>query len=295
MKKAFPALCLFLCCLLLAAAALSGCAKEDEIITINADGTQAAPGSAAPGTPEPSITPAPAITPQPRMDVALSSDAQEGAPSASPREGVTEIKSEGNTAQVGVTNAVAYVFDLDGEKQLYGAVEYKNVGDCTVNIERASFTFTYAGGKQDVSFEPPLAEYDCVAPDATGYLVYYGPWEGGALPEGSVTLSSKLVAKKSAGERLDMAVSDLYLARNYPGFCTLSGTLSLKSAGECEMNMVYVGFYGASGEFLGAWNFTRNALFSQGESKRFSVQMTGLPIEDLETRAATFRAAAYGF
>lgn len=286
MKKTF--LILYLCCLLLAAAALSGCAQEDEIITINADGTEVTE-SAAPATP------APAITPQPRMEINRGVEEEDQVPMSSSQESVTEIESEGNSAQVSVTNAIAYVFDLDGEKQLYGAVEYKNVGDCTVTIGQASLSFSYAGGKQDVSFEPPLAEYDCVVPEGTGYLVYYGPWEGETLPEGSVTLLAKLVGKKSQSERVEMAVSDLYLARNYPGFCTLSGALSLKSAGECEMNMVYVGFYGASGEFLGAWNFTRNALFAQGESKRFSVQMTSLPIEDLETRAHSFRAAAYGF
>ena len=289
MKKTF--LILILCCLLFAAAALSGCAQEDEIITIDADGTETPSESAAPGTP------APAITPQPRMELTLNSDSEEKDPSASstPKEGMTEIKSEGNSAQVSVINSVAYVFDFDGDKQLYGAVEYKNTGDCTVTIEQASFTFSSAAGKQDISFEPPLAVYDCVAPEGTGYLVYYGPWEGDAVPEGSVTLSAKLVAKKSQNQRIDMTVSNLYLARNYPGFCTLSGTLSLKGAGECEMNMIYVGFYGASGEFLGAWNFTRNALFSQGESKRFSVQMTSLPIENLETRAVTFKATSYGF
>ncbi len=255
--------------------------------------------------PNPTPTPISAITPQPRMQKAHQAPPPNEGPASTPTTAPTQ-DAEGTVvigatpapigASVQVVQAAAHALAVDNGVLLYGAVEYQNTGEASLIISQADLNFTWEGGSASTQFAPALAQYDVVPPGGTGYLVYYEP-RTDLTAGAAVTLSAALTAQGSAKPRLDMEATNLYLAQNYPGYATLTGTLASRFApGEsCSLNMVYVAFYDAGDKLLGVWNFTRNALFEGAESKNFAEQLKSLPIPGLEENTASMRAVGFGF
>ncbi len=197
-------------------------------------------------------------------------------------------------ATVSVVDTVAYVFDCAEGVTLYGAVEYQNTGDVPVRITQASFSFTAGGQFIPQQFTPILSEYDIVQPGQSSYIAMW--FKDDTLSAGaSCELEAGLTCEASSVERNDIAVTDLFLADNYPGFTTLSGSIRSTSSETCSLNMIYVGFYGSDGGLLGVWHFTRNAQLEPGDEKAFVVNMTELPISGLAELASEARGTGFGF
>ena len=275
----------FLIGLLAALLLLCGCAAPNEdVVDIGAD-------PAATPLPEAQL---PAVTPQPHMDAAAT-------PAPDAVEAPTEIEDPssgyGTSPRADVTASVAYAFAGEGDSAtLYGAVEYQNNGDCPVKLTEAAFTFTHEGGTVEHSFVPPLAAYEVLLPGETGYVTLYLENASGVTAGGEVSLTASLKGEAAEDERILMRADHIYLADNYPTFTTMTGTLSLAQEAECEMNMVYVGFYDEDGGLIGVWNFTKSAQFEgAGDTKNFTVHMRSLPIDDLAARTASTNAVAFGF
>jgi len=273
----------FLIGLLAALMLLCGCAAPNEdVVDIGAD-------PAATPLPEAQL---PAVTPQPHMDAAVTPEPDE-------EDAPTDIQDSsggyGTSPRADVTASVAYAFAGEGDSvTLYGAAEYQNNGDCPVKLTEAVFTFTHEGGTVEHSFVPPLAAYEVLLPGETGYVTLF--LEDSSAAGGEVTLTASLSGEAASDERILMQADHIYLADNYPGFTTMTGTLSLTEEAECEMNMVYVGFYDEDGALIGVWNFTKSAQFEgAGDAKNFTVHMRALPIDDLAAKTASTNAVAFGF
>ena len=200
----------------------------------------------------------------------------------------------GHNAGVKITAWAAYVFEGANGPTLYGAVEYENTGNCPITVSKANFTFDVNGTEIKHEYEPPLGEYTIVLPGETSFEAVW--LTGQSVATGtSVTLTASLTAIESAAPNVALKADNLYAADNYPGFSTLSGRLACTSSAGCSMNFVYVGFYDEAGAFLGAWYFTKNAVLESGEAKNFVINMQDFPLDNLGSRVASFKSAAFGF
>jgi hypothetical protein len=207
----------------------------------------------------------------------------------------TPASEYGVNAGVTVVRTVSYTFEQDGKFTLYGAAEYTNSGDCPVIITSAAFTFTAGGSLITNEFVPVLNQYDVVLPGQSSYVTLWLPYEGETSLPPDVTVTASLKCERTETPRIGLELDHLYLADNYPGFTTLSGTIRSLSDTECSLNLAYAAFYDDAGALLGVFYFTKNATLTTGDEKNFVVHMTGLPIEGLAAKTAEVRSAAFGF
>lgn len=221
------------------------------------------------------------VTPLPRMD-GIGEQAE-------------ETPEYGSNARVEITGSVAHVFSDEKGATLYGAVEYKNTGDCPVIITNARFDFNINGQTQTYEFQPALSEYDVVMPGGHSYVCTWYPVESNFEPGESISLDAALDAQKSSDTRADVLVENLYIADNYPGFSTLSGSLRGVVDTPRRLNVVNVGFYDASGKLLAVWYFTKDAHIAKDDFKTFVVHIKGLPIGDFSKKAAALKAVAFAY
>lgn len=287
--------------LLLAAMLICGCAAkpvaESDMLELSADGTLA------------TATSLPAITPQPRMtsaDRPANSLGAQPQPAATPQitasaDGIIDVEAEpvaNGTPKVTVTDGVAYLIEDGESRQLYAAIEYKNTGSAPMIITACELTLECNGRSAAVQPELPLAQYDIVAPDESGYIVYYGDAALLELQEGdggAVTVSAELSCAIAEGERQSLRLSNLYLVKNYPRFATLTGTIDAGSECDASLNMLYVGFYDEAGKLIAVYNFTQNAVFENGGSRNFTRHMRGLNIEGLTQNTASMRGVGFAY
>lgn len=206
----------------------------------------------------------------------------------------TPAPEYGTNAEVTVVQTASHLFKDGDSLVLYGAAEYTNSGDCPVTITSAVFTFT-AGSEVAHEFIPVLNQYDVVLPGQTSYVTLWLPYEGQASEASDVTMSASLTCERTDKPRIELELDNLYLADNYPGFTTLSGTIRSLSSTECSLNLAFAAFYDESDSLLGVWHFTKNASLAYGDEKNFVVHMTELPIEALAEKTDSVRSAAFGF
>lgn len=199
----------------------------------------------------------------------------------------------GTNAGITVIRTVSFIYGENEDLMLYGAAEYTNSGDCPVTVTSAVFTFSLGGAEVTNEFVPVLSEYDVVLPGQNSYVTLWLPYEGETAAN-EVTLSVSLKCERTDKTRIELVLDDLYLADNYPGFTTLSGSVRNISDTECSLNLAYAGFYDETGSLIGVWYFTKNATLSGGDEKNFVVHMTGLP-SGLSLKTAEIRSAAFGF
>ena len=194
-----------------------------------------------------------------------------------------------------ITGSVAYVFSGTEGATLYGAVEYQNTGSTSFIVESAAFSFSVDGAPLEVTFSPMLNQYDIIEANQSSFLALWHT--DAALTAGaSAELTGvELTVSPSSERRRNLSVSDIYLADNYPGFTTLSGTVMNLSQQSCSFNVVYTGFYDETGSLLGVWYFTKNVYLEQNDDKAFVMQMRELPIPDLEARCTDARGVGFGF
>lgn len=230
-------------------------------------------------TPAPSATPFEPVTPLPRMDVFGDSAAQ------TPEYG-TNVKLE-------ITGNVSHVFPYEKGSTLYGAVEYKNTGDCPLIVSYASFKFNVNGQTETCEFEPALSKYDVVMPGGSSYVCTWYQSQTAVEPGADIKLEAELTSLKSVDTRVDVLVENLYIADNYPGFSTLSGTLRGVIDTPDRLNVVNLGFYDNSGKLMAVWYFTKNAQIAKDDFKNFVVHIKGLPIENFSQKIASITAVAY--
>lgn len=200
----------------------------------------------------------------------------------------------GANASARVTATAAYSY-ADGDKtKLYAAVEYKNEGDCPMVISNVKLNAAAEGVNETAEFVPELSEYMVLLPGETGYIAR---WLGETtIPAGeAITLNASLTAEKRDERGARITVDNLYIADNYPSVTTLSGRLTCQEGRACAANMIFAGFYDKSGRFMGAWYFSKNALFEGGDSKNFVVDMNDFPIAKLSEKAADVRGIGFGF
>lgn len=211
------------------------------------------------------------------------------APDAAP-----DAAAYGTNASARVTATAAYSY-ADGDKtKLYAAVEYKNEGDCPMVISNVKLNAAAEGVNETAEFVPELSEYMVLLPGETGYIAR---WLGETtIPAGeAITLNASLTAEKRDERGARITVDNLYIADNYPSVTTLSGRLTCQEGRACAANMIFAGFYDENGRFIGAWYFSKNALFEGGDSKNFVVDMNDFPIAKLSEKAADVRGIGFGF
>ncbi len=243
-----------ICCLLL----LLGCSREPEAVIIDVTGASG-----------PAPSPAPGETAGPEGEI----PANQGSPKAE------------------VRDTAAYAFLGAEGPALYGAVAYENTGGAPLVLTKASFTFSFDNATEEIEFTPVFNDKTVVLPGETAYAALWyslADLQAGTL----VSLSASLQWEESGESPIPIAVSNLHLAHNYPGFTTLAGTLTPQA--DCPCNLIYAGFYGAEGNFLGAWYFTENAQLIADEPKAFTSHLKEFPLADLAERAAEIRTFAIG-
>ena len=231
------------------------------------------------------------------FDVLEPSASASGAAAQSGGRATTRTTASG-TASVEVTATVAYVFEGKEGFTLYGAAEYQNTGSVPVTLSSADFRFTVDGTAVHHTFTPMLSEYDVVMPGETSYAVLWLPVQNESTKptlQSSVTLAAELTCARTDSIRGALDVDDLFLVQNYPGFATLTGCVRNPAANEYSLNMIYAGFYDADGQLLGVWYLTKNALFEQGDEKRFVTHLKELPIAGLAENTAQFKTTAFAF
>ncbi len=194
--------------------------------------------------------------------------------------------------QVTVADTVAYVFDGAEGPTLYGAAAYENTGNCPVVLTGAALSFTVNGTAQSHDYTPVMNELAVLLPGETGFIAWWHP-DASLTPGAAAALAVELSCRQAEAARISVRPSSLYLADNYPGFTTMTG--SLEADGECSLNLIYTGFYDDNGKLLGVWHFTKNAPLDPGESKTFAVHMKELPIEGLAEKTGEIRTYGVGF
>lgn len=203
-------------------------------------------------------------------------------------------ESPAGKASVALKAAVAYAYTADGKPTLYGAVEFENTGTSSAIVKSARFTFRAGEKTVTRDFEPVLYEYDAVAPGESSFVTLWLP--DSTFPAGTdVTLEAELTCESATIARRGIEVKNLFLADNYPGFTTMSGTLENNSGEECTFLMTYVGFYNESGKLLGVWYFTKNIRLGSGEGTDFVSRMEDLPVNGLSDSVQSMKTSAFGF
>ena len=270
MKKCF----VIFICILLSIAMLAGCGKKQEeeasLFAIDPLSIESAP------------------TPQPESNaevqglevIAENQPAAEIGPAAAPAPAVE------------VTDTAAYVFDGAEGPTLYGAVAYKNTGNCPIVLTGATLSFNVGGASQSHDYLPVMSDISVLLPGETGFVAWWNP-DSSLAPGASAAMTAALSCAQTDLQRIPVTPRSIFLADNYPGFTTMTG--SLESDGECSLNLVYTGFYDESGKLLGVWHFTKNAPLDPGESKTFAVHMKELPIEGLAEKTKEIRTYGVGF
>ncbi len=206
----------------------------------------------------------------------------------------TSAAQNAGKASVEVVSAVARAYSPDGQPTLYGAVEFKNTGTANAVVTNASFTFSVNGTEVKHEFEPVLSQYDVVAPGESSFVTLWLP--NSSVSAGSaVTLTAELTCEAAANARTNIEVDNLFLADNYPGFTTMSGSLKNASPEEQSFLMVYVGFYDENGALLGVWYFTKNIRLDAGGGTNFVTRMENLPVNGLSATVKTMKTSAFGF
>lgn len=214
------------------------------------------------------------------------------AATGSPHISATPLKAPDKSVEV--LSTAAHIFEGASGPTLYGAIEYRNIGEKPLYITSASFSFSVDGKSVFQEFVPPLNKFDIIMPGERSFLTLWH-MEPDLKLNAQATLTAYLKYEASEENRIPLQVSNLYLAGNYPKFTTLSGTVENTNGFECPMNMIYVGFYDEKGALLGVWHFSHNALLEAGDIKSFVVHMKELPIQNLASRCASFHATAFGF
>lgn len=205
-----------------------------------------------------------------------------------------ETVSYGKNAEATVTGTAACSYAEGDNTKLYISIEYKNSGDCPIIIKSASVTAKAGDVSESAEFTPELNEYMILLPGETGYIARW--LDETAIPEGEdIALTASLKAEKSESRGARLTPDRLYIADNYPDVTTLSGRLTCSEGDGCSVNMVFVGFYDQSDKFIGAWYFSKNALFEGGDSKNFVINMSGFPIKNLSEKAASIKGIGFGF
>ena len=270
MKKSF----VILICILLSLAIMTGCGKKQEqeasLFAIDPLSMDSAP------------TPPPESSAQVQgLEVVTENQPDPSVdPAAAPAPAVT------------VTDTAAYVFDGAEGPTLYGAAAYENTGHCPIVLTGATLSFTVNGASQSHDYLPVMSDIAVLLPGETGFVAWWNP-EPSLTPGASAAMTAQLTCTQSDTERILVTPRSLFLADNYPGFTTMTG--SLESDGECSLNLIYTGFYDESGKLLGVWHFTKNAPLDPGESKSFTVHMKELPIEGLAEKTKEIRTYGVGF
>ena len=193
---------------------------------------------------------------------------------------------------VEVTDTVAYVFDGAEGPTLYGGLAYQNTGNCPIVLTGAALSFNIGGASQSHDYLPVMSDISVLLPGETGFVAWWNP-DSSLTPGASAAMTAQLTCAQTDLQRIPVTPRSVFLADNYPGFTTMTG--SLESDGECSLNLVYTGFYDESGKLLGVWHFTKNAPLDPGESKTFAVHMKELPIEGLGEKTKEIRTYGVGF
>lgn len=269
MKKNF----VIFICILLSLALMAGCGKkqEDETSLFAIDPMSI--GSAP--TPEPEVS----AEVQGLEVTTVNQPAASADPAAAPAPAVT------------VTDTVAYVFDGAEGPTLYGAAAYENTGNCPIVLTGATLSFNVGGAAQSHEYIPIMSDIAVLLPGETGFVAWWNP--DSSLTPGSAAMTAELSCAQTDAARIPVTPRSVFLADNYPGFTTMTGTL--ESEGECSLNLVYTGFYDENGDLLGVWHFTKNAPLDPGENKTFAVHMKELPIEGLGEKTKEIRTYGVGF
>lgn len=201
------------------------------------------------------------------------------------------LDSFGDSTDAEVQGKVAYMLS---ENTLYGALEYKNTGDCPITVSTAEFIFTVDGDELRENIDQPSYEYCVVYPGETSYLAAWIELDDGVSYEEVSLTDAVLTYEKADSERMKLTVSDTAVVRNYPSFATVTGTIEYNGNKECPLNMIYLGFYDSDDALIGVWYFTDDTTITQNQTVSFSTHARNLTIEGLAENTARIEAFAFG-
>ncbi len=197
----------------------------------------------------------------------------------------------GGKAQAQVRDTVAYVLPCLEGPSLYGAAAYENTGDTPLYITQAEFTFSLPGLREEIQFTPVFSQETVVLPGETSYVALWYAYPD-LTPGTEVTLDATLHWEATEGERVALSADSIHLARNYPAFVSMAGTVTAQQ--DCPCNLVYTAFYDEADQLLGVWYFTVNAQLFAGEPYSFTTHMKELPLPELEDQAARVESFGVG-
>ena len=81
----------------------------------------------------------------------------------------------GHNASVELISTASYIYDGVEGSTLYGAIEYKNTGDCPVYLSKISYQFSVNGTQLTHDYTPPLGEHTIVLPGESSYEAIWLP------------------------------------------------------------------------------------------------------------------------
>ncbi|MGI6150419.1 MAG: hypothetical protein ACOYIR_00465 [Christensenellales bacterium] len=200
------------------------------------------------------------------------------------------------SAEASVTQCAAHYFpDIQGCANLYVAVEFRNESSANAIVSSVSVVFTVNGKTVEHSFTPPCSEYDIIAPGAVSTAAGWFAYSGSA-PDGAVTATAEVTLEPvGLPQQKPLAVSDLMIVQNYPGFATVSGRAANTSEeADYDLTMIYLSFYDAEGTLLGVQFFTKDLMVKAGDARDFVYHLRCLPIEGLTENTATITARGMG-
>ena len=196
-------------------------------------------------------------------------------------------------ASVEVTKTKAYIFESDMGNQLYLCCEYNNNSEVDCVIDEIIYHVTIDGESTEIKTEQPSGAYCVVRAQHSRY--YNAVWtDTKKTKESELHVDFvEIKVSKTDAYGITIAGKDLFIVRNYPAFCTVSGELF--SSDDASMNLVYIGFYDKDENLLGVWCASEPHDFVYGEYSHFTMHMKNLPIEELEEKTDSINVCGFGF
>ncbi len=220
---------------------------------------------------------------------------------ASPKKTYKPDPTATPTAQVEVTQAVAYYFpDIEGFPTLYAAIEYKNTGTAPIVAASVKLKFNTGAFRVDGEFTPMQMPNDVVAPGQTSTLAYwqvYDKEKDVLKADSKIKVSAEITPQLYDSSMPDrrLFVSNLHLIQNYPKFATVSGSVRNPSQdNDYALSLIYTAFYDSNDALLGVWHFTRANAIPADNSRNFVMHLQSLPIPDLSANTSRIVARGIG-
>ena len=210
---------------------------------------------------------------------------------------VTPVETTAPIPTLEVTQAIAMYFPTLTEPSLYAAIEVKNTGNTAATIDSISCDFVVGVETVSTEFTPLLNDIDVIGAGKTATFAAWHPYTTEtSIPQSSISVTAKVSAAHSDTTHSEQTLSssNISIEDNYPGFGTVSGTITNPTDTDYSLTLVYLSFYDSSDKLIAVWHFTKNLALPSGESRNFVMHMRTLPISGLSESATRIETRICG-